>query len=619
MTSMRNQNFKVSKFSILSLLILAMAQSCSPVPDRPEPTKIETIQIPSPTLTLEPTAAPSATLPAVPSNVVPTLLPTVDEYYVLSLADNGYQHLFIYSPSAIPLYRITNGTWDDISPAISPDGKRVTFSSRRNGYFDIYILDLATGIVSRVTDSLAYDSSPSWSPDGQWIVYETYENGKMDIRISSASDPTQAPIQLTDDSFIDHSPAWSPQGRQVAFVSNRSGEDEIWVAQLDKADADRLINASNRPLSRENHPTWSGDGSRVAWSSTGGNSAAGIYEVDITQPGTLPNYMGQGDLPVWSPQKDVVASRLNTPNETYLTAYGRTGLLALPPVKLPGTLQGFSLGGLELPVSPPVSILQASIEPTPIWVPLLENSSSNLPPGRIGLEPLYGVQAPFPQLNDLTDESFVALRERLIRETGWDVLANLENAFTPLTSPSDPALGKDWIYTGRAFSLNPALLNAGWLLVVPEEFGEEDFWQVYLRPTAQDGSQGKPLTNLPWDLNARYNLDPVAYDQGGRLFDSVPTGYWVNLTELAGAYGWKRLPALNNWRTYFKGARFNELAFTSGLDWERAMLEVYPPEVLITPTAVKPPVFTPTRTPWGFKAPTATLTATPRPTFTPAP
>ena len=87
---------------------------------------------------------------------------------------------------AIPLYRITNGTWDDITPAISPDGKRIAFSSRRNGYFDIYILDLETGELSRVTDSLSYDASPSWSPDGQWIVYETYENGNMDIRISSA-------------------------------------------------------------------------------------------------------------------------------------------------------------------------------------------------------------------------------------------------------------------------------------------------------------------------------------------------------------------------------------------------------------------------------------------------
>jgi TolB protein len=604
---------------LLSLAILTLVQACSPLTPTPEPTLALLPQDTSPTSALQPTETPSPVIAASTDAVNPTLPPEVDEHYVLSLADNGYQHLFIYSPQAIPLYRITNGTWDDITPTISPDGKQIAFSSRRNGYYDIYIMDLENGETRRLTDSLSYDASPSWSPDGQWIVYETFENGNLDLRISSAVDTAQAPIHLTNDGFIDHSPAWSPQGRQIAFVSNRSGEDEIWLVQLDSAEENRLINASNRPLSSEAHPTWSGDGSRLAWSSTGGNSPSGIYSSDLSQPGSLPVYLGPGNFPVWSPKKDVVASLLATPNDDYLTAYTSNGLLSLPPVLLPGKLQGFSLGALNDSGVLPNSFQDAAAEPTPVWMPLLENSSSNLPPGRIGLEPLIDVQAPFPQLNDLTDESFVALRGRLINETGWDVLANLENAFTPLTSPPDPALGKDWIYTGRAFTLNPVLLNAGWVLAVQEEFGDEIFWQVYLKPTAQDGSQGRPLTELPWDLNARYNLDPVAYDQGGRLMDNVPSGYWVNLTELAAAYGWERLPALSNWRTYFKGTRFNEFAFTSGLDWERAMLEVYPPEVLITPTAVIPPTFTPSRTPWGFKDPTITQTATPRPTFTPAP
>ena len=132
----------------------------------------------------------------------------------------------------MPLHRITNGTWDDITPSISPDGNKIAFSSRRNGYFDIHILDLENGATTRVTDSLAYDASPSWSPDGQWLVYETYENGNFDIQIRSAVDPEQPPIQLTNDAFLDHSPVWSPQGRQVAFVSNRNGNDEIWIADL---------------------------------------------------------------------------------------------------------------------------------------------------------------------------------------------------------------------------------------------------------------------------------------------------------------------------------------------------------------------------------------------------
>jgi TolB protein len=616
---MRNRIINGSLRFLLLPVITTVLLSCSPT--QPEPAFTETIIIPSPTRedTSTPSQTPSVTITPTNTLLSPTLPAGAEKYFVLSLADNGYQHLFIYSPQAVPLHRITNGAWDDITPSISPDGNKIAFSSRRNGYFDIHMLDLENGATTRITDSPAYDASPSWSPDGQWLVYETYENGKFDIQIRSAVDPEQPPIQLTNDAFIDHSPVWSPQGRQVAFVSNRNGNDEIWIADLGQVGSGSFINASNRPLSNESHPAWSGDGTRLAWSSSGGIDPAGIYLMNISQPDSLPFYIGEGDQPVWSSTTGEIAARVTTPNRNYLTAYNSKGLLTLPLTLLPGTTQGFSLGTLVLPKQLPESIELAGVAPTPIWTPALESLGENIPPGRIGLVPLEAVQAPYPKLNDMTDEAFAALRQRLIRETGWDVLANLENAFVPLTSPPDPTQGKDWLYTGRAFTLNPVLLNAGWLLVVREGYGKDVYWHVYLRPSAQDGSQGEPLVHLPWDMNARYNLDPVSYDQGGRLMDTIPPGYWVDLTELARRYGWERLPAQDNWQTYFKGTLFNEFALPNGLDWERAMLEIYPPEVLITPTAVIPPTFTPTRTPWGFKTPTPTRTQTPRPTFTPAP
>jgi TolB protein len=88
--------------------------------------------------------------------------------------------------------------------------------------------------------------------------------------------------------------------------------------------------------------------------------------------------------------------------------------------------------------------------------------------------------------------------------------------------------------------------------------------------------------------------------------DSAPSGYWFDLTALAAQYGWERRPALTNWRTYYAGGRFNELAFTQGLDWRTAMLQLYPPEVLVTPTMVIPPTRTPTRTPLWYRTPTST-------------
>jgi TolB protein len=146
---------------------------------------------------------------------------------------------------------------------------------------------------------------------------------------------------------------------------------------------------------------------------------------------------------------------------------------------------------------------------------------------------------------------------------------------------------------------------------------------VYLKTRFQDGSQGAPVDQLPWDLNARYSGDPQVYEQGGSPGSSIPAGYWLDFTDLAASYGWERLPSLINWRTYFPGIRFNQYVLRAGLDWQSAMLELYPSEILITPTLILPPTGTPTETPkWMVPrtaTPTRTATVTPtiRPTWTP--
>ncbi len=95
----------------------------------------------------------------------------------------------------------------------------------------------------------------------------------------------------------------------------------------------------------------------------------------------------------------------------------------------------------------------------------------------------------------------------------------------------------------------------------------------------------------------------------------------MDFTALARAYGWERLPALPNWRVYYGGTRFTEFVLTGDLDWYSAMLEIYPPEALVTPTPRLPPTLTPTRTPVPTltrgPSPTPTITSTPTPTPVP--
>jgi len=255
----------------------------------------------------------------------------------------------------------------------------------------------------------------------------------------------------------------------------------------------------------------------------------------------------------------------------------------------------------------------AAQTPLPDWTVAVTQLAEG-PIQRYALNTLGDVQAPYPQLHDAVDEAFDALRKRFIEEAGWDVLASLSNTFVPLTAVLDPGLGEDWLFTGRAFALNPLMSNAGWLVAVRQDYGTQTYWKLYLRTQLQDGTQGEPLHNPPWDLAARYDLDPRSYEQGGKYAEVLP-GYWLDFTTLARQYGWERLPALPNWRTYYSGARFTEFALTGGLDWYSAMLEIYPKDVLVTPTHILPPSPTPTRTPRPTSTPVPTRT--PRPTASP--
>lgn len=582
----------------------------------------------TPTLTVTPSAVPvTPTDTAIPISMHIAGSPQenlrAQGLMIMALRDGHYSHLFAYHPVYLPLTRLTNNAWDDVSPALSQDGRLLAYASRQNGYWDIYLLDLETGRQTRVTDTPEYEGSPTLSPDGNWIAYERYNGISLDIYIQSLTDPNSEVIQLTDDPGIDRSPAWSPGGRDIAFVSSRSGDEEIWLARLDNIE-DRFINISRSPLSQDRFPAWSPDGSRLAWASdNNGDRRLAVWEVN--RPDMPAHLIGEGDRLAWSPDGNVLFSSVRGPNQHGLSAYtADLGRLALPYLSLPGMLYGMTWVYGPLPAWLEAAALSGSTAPPePLWQPALTRTVA--PAGRAGLVPLDDVTAPHALLQDAVDEAFIALRERAALETGWDVLSSLENAYVPLTAPPVPSIQDDWLYTGRAFALNSLLHSAGWLAITRESFSGQTYWRVFLKARYQDGSMGEPLTSMVWDLNARYEGDPRAFEQGGRP-GQVPPGYWVDLTEIASRYGWERLPSWINWRTFFPSIRYNQFVITGGLEWKQAMAELYPPEALAT--ATPQPSETPTGTPTlnvsprpVTQTPTPTLTqvATRRPTWTAQP
>ncbi|MBK6648004.1 MAG: PD40 domain-containing protein [Anaerolineales bacterium] len=536
------------------------------------------------------------------------------EVAFLSIEENGFAHLFLFRSLELTLTRITAGDWNDITPILNQDRTRLAFASDRDGDWDLYVMQLQTGEIKQVTNSPQYDSSPSWSPDGQWLAFETYVNENLEVAVVNVDSGEVVP--LTQDPASDHSPVWAPDGRNVAFISTRGGDSDVWLANLDITSNDRYQNLSNTPFASENFPLWNRDGSQLLWSSISQTVGfSGLYLWDAAEPERNAHWIGDGDIGTWNEAEDRVLAAVGTANQTFLTMYDLDGDVLIASIPLSGRVRGMTWGSAALSTPLPDSWTQAESQtPGALWSPIV-TPGGDVPNQRFTVVPINDVQAPFPQLHDLVDESFNALRQRVSQETGWDALASLENAFVPLTTSLEPGLDDDWLYTGRAFAINSLMSNAGWMVTLREDSGSQTYWRVYIRCSVQDGSLGEPIHNAPWNLNARYDLDPRTYEQGGD-YAPVPAGYWVDVTSLAQAYGWERLPSLPTWRTYYKGARFTTFAMTGGLNWYQAMRELYPVEALITPTKVLAPTLTPTDTP--TLTPTKVPTRTPRMTFTPS-
>src|SRR5690606_2550070 len=136
---------------LLPILFLLIAGCVQPVSETPAPEIVD-----------EPTATEDF-IPVVPANTRETIL--------FSFVEDGYAHLFAYIPGQMPITRLTNGAWDDIAPAASPDGKQVAFASNRNGFWDLYLMDLSSGEVTQLTDTPEYEGAPTWSPDSTFLAY----------------------------------------------------------------------------------------------------------------------------------------------------------------------------------------------------------------------------------------------------------------------------------------------------------------------------------------------------------------------------------------------------------------------------------------------------------------
>ncbi len=244
----------------------------------------------------------------------PVWSPQADKIVFSSWMD-GNINLYIVNPDGTGEMQLTFVGVDSWAafPSWSPDGSKIAFASYRTGQAQIYIMNSDGSNQTRLTNAkIPYDGQTlsftysNWSPDGSKLLSDNgwgYSGGGIEdaggIYVFSVN--TGNYTQLTHNAD-DHNEVWSSNGSKIAFfrMDSNSNNDGgyIYVMNSDGSGVTRLTAGTN--------PTWSPDGSKIAFTSNKSGNGLQLYTIqsdgngEINLMSTLDN--GGVDLtPSWSP------------------------------------------------------------------------------------------------------------------------------------------------------------------------------------------------------------------------------------------------------------------------------------------------------------------------------
>jgi Tol biopolymer transport system component len=237
------------------------------------------------------------------------------------------------------------GIAGEVTPALSPDGRRLVFQRRTpSGEGNLFIVELkadftAAGPPRQITNENCCLEAPSWTRDGREVVFVSWKDGTRRLaRVRASGGPIRfdpsvpvagsAPRIAPDGRLLFHdsvtvgnifrmdlnrrgagakrliastrrdgSPTYSPDGKRIVFTSDRAGSRQLWMCDNEGGQPQQLTHLDGISAW---FPAYSPDSRWVAFEGRRGNQAQ-IYLANSSTGVANPLLAGSvGQRPRWS-------------------------------------------------------------------------------------------------------------------------------------------------------------------------------------------------------------------------------------------------------------------------------------------------------------------------------
>jgi TolB protein len=198
---------------------------------------------------------------------------------------------------AVTSYRSISTT-----PAVSPDGTKVAFTSFVRNRPEILIHSLLTGRrLPFYNQDASMNATPGFTPDGNNMLFSsTAGGGYAQIYMCSADGRNLR--RLTNVRAVEVEPKVNPKnGTEVVFVSGRSGPQQIYRMNIEGTDITRLTTGEGEA----SNPSWHPEGQHIAFAWTRGfepgNFNIFVMDVASRRVDQLTHGVGRNENPTWAP------------------------------------------------------------------------------------------------------------------------------------------------------------------------------------------------------------------------------------------------------------------------------------------------------------------------------